>query len=119
MGHLLALQMLFLDGCVRRAPAHGEVVATDHHGPAVEASAPEHEVAGDETDEVVPRVVGGLAGDLADLVEGSRVGQLLDPLADGIAAPVVLALHALGAAELVGEGFAALQFVELRLPVHR
>lgn len=117
--HLLALQVLLLDGRVRRATPHGEVVTADHHRPAIEPGAAEDEVAGDESRQVVPLVVGGLAGNLADLVEGAGIGELLDPLADGVSPAVVLAFHALRPAELLGELFPASKFLEFSFPAHR
>src|SRR5439155_677207 len=119
VGHRLALQVLFLDGGVGRAAAHREVVAADDDRAPVHFCAAEDEVRRRERLEVVGRVVGGLAGDLADLVEGAGIDELGDALADGHPAARVLALHALRAAELLGEALAAPQLVHLRLPGHR
>ena len=58
-----------------------------------------------------------LAGDGADLVERARVDELVDPLADGELAVLVLAGDLVGAAHLSGLGLEAAQLVDLRLPV--
>ena len=110
--------MLALDGRVGGAPPHGEVVAADDDRAAVDLRPPEDEVGRREVLEVVSLVVGRAARDLAQLVEGARIHQLGDPLADGVAAAVVLALDALGPAEPLGQLLAAPQLVQLLLPVH-
>src|SRR5207237_77173 len=101
-----------------RAAAHGEVVAADHHRAAIDLGAAEHEVRRREGDQVVVGVVARAAGDLADLVEAAGVGELGDPLEDRQATAVVLALHALGPAQLRGELLATPQLVQLLLPIH-
>ncbi len=116
--HPLALVVLAPDGRVGRAAAHGEVVAADHDRAAVDLGAPEHEVRRGEGDQVVVRVVARAAGDLADLVEAAGVGELGDALEDRQAPAVVLALHALGPAQLRGELLAPSQLVQLLLPIH-
>ena len=111
--------MLALDGRVGRAAAHGEVVAAHHHGAAVHARAAEDEVGRGQALELIVRVVGRLASDLAHFVESVGVDQARQALPDGQAPLVVLALDPCGPAELLGEGFAPSQLVELRLPVLR
>src|SRR5262249_68484 len=74
-----------------------------HHGPAVDPGAAEDEVGGSEALELVGLIVGGNAGNLADLVEAARVRELADALADGEAAAVALPLHSLAAAPLLPE----------------
>ena len=101
--------MLALDGRVGRAAADGEVVPADDDWPAVHARAAEDEVGRREELEVVVGVVRRLARDLAHLVEGVRVDQACDALADGQPPLVVLALHPLRAAEPVGESLAPTQ----------
>src|SRR6185436_10307032 len=118
VGHPLALVVLAANGRVGRAAAHGEVVAADHDRPPVDLGAAEHEVRRRERDEIILRVVSRAAGDLADLVEAAGVGELGDALENRQAAAVVLALHALGPAQLRGELLAAPQLVQLLLPVH-
>jgi hypothetical protein len=110
--------VLALDGGVRGAAAHGEVVAAHHHRAAFHAGAAEHEVGRREVHQLVSLVVSGAAGDLADLVERALVDEARDALANGEAPAIVLPFHPLGAAERLGEGLAATQLVHLRLPVH-
>jgi len=58
------------------------------------------------------------ARNLADLVEGARVDEALDPLPDRQPPTIVLPLHSLRPAERLGERLAATQLVHLRFPVH-
>src|SRR5206468_3370737 len=116
--HQLAHVVLALDGRVGRAAAHGEVVAADHDGAPLDLRPPEDEIGRRELLEVVALVIGCPAGDLAELVEGARVDQPGDSLADGVASTVVLALDALGSAEPLGELLAPPQLVQLLLPIH-
>ena len=69
VGHLLAHEVLALDGRVGGAPAHREVVAAHHDRPTVHLGPPEDEVGGREARELIGLVVGGHARDLAQLVE--------------------------------------------------
>src|SRR5918999_5276448 len=110
--------MLVLDGGVGGATAHREVVATDHHWPAVDPGPPEDEVRRREVGEVVVTVVARLAGDLPELVKAAGVDEPVDPLPDGEAAAVVLALDARGAAELLGERLAPPELLHLGFPGH-
>ncbi len=80
------------------AAAHGEVVAGDRYGTAVDAGPAHDGIGGREVDEIVAAVIFGLAGDAADLPEGAVIDQPVDALAHGQAAAVVLALHLVGAA---------------------
>ena len=82
VSHPLAHVVLALDGRVRGAAAHGEVVAADDDRAALDAGAAEDEVRRRERLEVVLVVVGGAAGDLAELVEAARIGQPIDALTD-------------------------------------
>src|SRR5262245_40544699 len=100
-------------------PPRTEVVAAHHHGPAIDPGAAEDEVGGREALELVGLIVGGDAGNLADLVEAARVRELADALADGEAAAVALPLHSLGAAQLLRESLAAPELLQLRLPALR
>ena len=118
VGHLLALVVLALDGGVGGAAPHREVVAAHDHRPAVEPRPAEDEVGRRQLLQVVLGVVGGLPGDLADLVEALRVDEPVDALADRVAPAVVLPLDPLRAAQALGELLAALQLVHLGLPVH-
>ena len=117
MGHPLARGVLAPDGRVGRPAAHRKIVAADDDGAPVHRGAPEHEVGRREAREVVLLVVGRATGELAQLVKGPRVHELRDALADRVAAPVVLPLHPLGPAELLGELLAVPELVHLRLPV--
>src|SRR6202171_6834487 len=90
VGSGLARQVLFLERGVGRAAAHGEVVAADDDRAPVDPRAAEDEVRRYESLELVGRVVGGPARDLADLVEAAGIDQLGDALADGHPAARVL-----------------------------
>src|SRR5262249_51135103 len=114
-----ALQVLFLDRGVGRAAAHREVVAADDDRAAIDFPAAEDEIGGRERLQIVGRVVGGLAGDLADLVKRARIDELGDAFADRHAAARVLAFYAPGPAELLRHRFTPPQLVHLRLPGHR
>src|SRR5215471_18799382 len=119
VGHLLAHEVLAFDGGVRGATTHREVVAAYHHGPAIYSGAAEDEVGGSKALELVGLIVGCDAGNLADLVEATRVRELADALADGEAAAVALPLHSLGAAQLLRESLAPPELLQLRLPALR
>ncbi len=118
VGHLLAQQMLLLDRRVGRATAHGEVVSADDDGATVDTGATEDEVRRREARQIIGAVIGRLARDLAELVERAGVHERVDALADGEAAAIVLSLHALRAAELLGERLASPQLVHLVRPAH-
>ena len=117
VGHLLAHDVLFLDRGVGRAAADAEVAAAADRA-SVDPGTPEDEVRGQEVLEVVAAVIGREAGDGPDLVEAAGIDQGVDALADREASAVALAPHAHFPAEPVRGGLAAVQFVELRLPVH-
>src|SRR5262249_11624512 len=116
--HPLAHIVLALDGRVGRPAAHGEVIAPDHDGTPVDLRPSEDEIRRREVFEGVGRVVRRPARYLPQLMKGARIDRPRDPLADGVASAVVLALDALGSAEPLGELFAAPQLVQLLLPVH-
>jgi len=63
-------------------------------------------------------VIGGLAGDGADLVEGALVDQPVDALAHGQPAAIVLALDLVRPAHLPRQRLAPTQFFQFRLPGH-
>ena len=108
-----------MDGGVGRAAAHGEVVAADDHRPPVEPRPTEHEVGRRELDELAGvGVVGGPAGEGADLVEAARVAEGVDALAHGQLARGVLALDLVLPAHAPGERLAAAELLDLRLPRH-
>ena len=112
-GHLI----LTLDRSVGGATAHGEVVAENNHRSAVDRRATEHAVGGHEIrHDPGTEIVRRLAGDRAEFQERIRVGQPIDPFADGEFAGVVLAFDALGTAHLAGDPLAFAQLLEFGLP---
>ena len=114
--HPLRHLIFFADRCVRRAAAHGEIVAEDHHRTAVDPAAAEHAVAGDEVDHVAVFVVLRLAGNAAQLMERVRVEDLVDALADGKSAAGMLTLDPFLAAHLPGDALAFRKLVQFLLP---
>src|SRR5574341_76428 len=100
------------------ATTHSQPSSAGTFARPVVSGSPEDEVGRGQASEVVVLVVVCSAGDLAQLVEAAGVREPGDPLADRQAPAVVLALDALGAAELLGERLAALEIVHLGLPVH-
>ena len=64
------------------------------------------------------RVIGRQAGDLADLVEGVGIDELVDAFTNGVPATVMLPLYPLRTTELFGKGFALLELVQFWLPTH-
>ena len=80
MGHALGVHLLLEDRRVGRSAPHREVVAADDDRAAVDAAAAHDEVGRREVDEVTVVVVGGAAGQRADLVEAAVVEQARDAL---------------------------------------
>ncbi len=119
VGVTLDENIFFLDGGVGRAAAHGEVVAGHGDMPALDLGAAHHGVGRHQVDQVVAAVIGGLAGDAADLAERTRIDQPVDALAHREAAAVMLTLHLVRAAHAPGQRLTAAQLVHLRLPSHR
>ncbi len=118
VGHLLGIDLLGADRGIARAAAHGEIITADDNGTAVDAAAPHDEVAGKKFGHLTGFVVGRLAGDAADLVEGAGIEHLVDALAHREALVVVLALDLLRAAHLVGELLTRPKLVDFLLPAH-
>src|SRR5437660_1017440 len=78
--HLLGHQGFLANGRVGRSAPHGEIVAHHDHRPAVDERAAEYAVRRREVQQLIVRVIGGAAGDRADLVEAAGVDELVDPL---------------------------------------
>ena len=116
--HLLGHQRLCRDRRVRRAAAHGKIVADHDHRAAIDLAAAEHAVRRRQVGEFAVVVIFADAGNRADLVEGFCIDQLVDALADGEPALVALPLDLVNASHLARERFAAGEVVEFRLPVH-
>ena len=87
---------------VRAPPRDREVVTPDGHRPPVDLGQPHDVATGDEVAEVAVLVVLGRADHRARLDERPGVDHLVDPLPDRVAATAVLALDALGSAQLCG-----------------
>ena len=117
-GHHLGALQLLAQAAVVGAAAHGEIVAGDHHRPAVNPAAPHDQVGRHHVDERALLVVARLAGDRADLVERTRVEQAGDALAHRQLAAVVLTLDLVRPAHSAPEFLAFAQFVDFRLPGH-
>src|SRR5262249_49734752 len=105
------------EGGAGRAAAHREVVAADDHAPTADASRPEDRVRREKAVELAV-LVGRLAGQRAGLGERVPVEQLLDPLAHGEAAGLVLALDVVGAAHATRQLVAAAELLALFFPAH-
>ena len=65
------------------------------------------------------RVIRGLAGGGADLVEAARIEHAIDALADGEATAGVLTGDAVGAAHFLRQRDACAKFGEFRFPADR
>ena len=118
MRHLFRHQRLGRDRGIRRAAAHGEVVADHDHGAAIDPGAAEHAVRRRQVLEFVVLVIFGDTRNRADLVEGFLIDDLVDPVAYGEPALVALALDLVNASHLPRERFAPGEVVEFRLPGH-
>ena len=118
MRHLLGHQRLGRNRGVRRAAAHGKVVADHDHGAAIDLAAAEHAIGRGDVLQLTLLVIFRGTGYGADFMKAVAVEQAVDALPNGEPALVALALDLIGAPHLAGEGFAPGQFVELRLPGH-
>ena len=118
MRHLLGHQRFRGDRSIRRAAAHGKIVADHDHGAAVDPAAAEHAVRRRQLGEFAARVILADPGDSADLVKTVWIHQPVDALANGEPALVVLPLDLVNASHLARERFAPGEVVELRLPGH-
>ena len=114
--HSLRVHLLLEDRRVGGAAAHREVVAGHDDRSAVDAAPPHHEVRGRHVDDVAVVVVGGAAGERADLVEGSGIEQRVDAFAHGQLALRVVLGDLLVAAHPPRERAAARELVELGFP---
>ena len=106
VGHLLGHQHLAGNGGVRRAAAHGEIIAQDDGRPPVKRGAAKHHRGGEEFGDLLVRAVARLARDLADLVEAAGVGEEGHALAYCQLAHAALAGDAFLAAHLLGQPLA-------------
>ncbi len=116
--HLLGHHLLAADRRIRRAAAHGEIVAADHDRPAFDPPAPEHEIRGLERLKLAVVAILRAARERADLVKAAGIEQLLDPLAHREPAGIVLALDLVRPAHLARQGLAAAQFLDIGFPAH-
>ena len=98
---------------VGRAAAHGEVVATDHHRPAIDAASAGHEVGRSERGELAAVVVDSSPGERSDFVERTGIEQPLDPLSNSQPAGLMLPLDVRGAAHLARDRLAPPNLVDL------
>src|SRR3546814_3434996 len=73
--HALGVELLLLDRGVGRPAAHGEVVAGDDDRAAVDGAAADDAVGRRQADQLAVLVIGGTAGDGADLAETAGVDQ--------------------------------------------
>src|SRR5262249_25640536 len=118
MRHFFGHQGLGGDRSIRRAAAHGEIVADHDHGATVDLATAEHAVRGRQALEFAALVIFADAGDRTDLVETLDIDQSVDAFADGKPALVALPLDLLNASHLAREGLAPSEFVEFGLPDH-
>lgn len=118
MRHLFGHQRLGRDRCICRSATHGEVVADDHHRPAIDLAAPEHAIGGRQVCQFAAGVILGDTGYGPNFVERVPIEQFIDAFTDVKPALIALAFDLVSAAHLPREGFAPGEFVEFRLPVH-
>src|SRR5438552_1652814 len=116
--HFLSHQRLSRDRGVRRAAAHGEIVADYDHGAAVDLAAAEYAIGRRQVLEPAVLVIFADAGNRPDLVKAVGIDQAVDALADGEPALVALPPDLVNASHLARERFAPSEVVEFRLPVH-
>ena len=120
--HPLRVDHLLPDRGVRGAAADREVIRLHDEPAPVGLALPDDHVGRHERLELAVGAVARDAGQRARLVEGPRIEQPLDPLADGQLARGVLAIDARGAVGVrawVGrECLAPAQLLELGLPRH-
>ena len=103
-------------GGIRRTTLQGEVLAAHHQPPTVDAAEAHHIVRGYESGQPVVIVVVRDGGGQALLLEGARIEQGVDALADGESAASVLLGDALFAALLLGQLGDGGEAPELPLP---
>ena len=108
--HLLGGHLLADDRRIGRPSAHCEVVGGHHHRAAIQAGPTEQEVGCPQVDKGTLVVVGGAAGNLADLVERPLVDQGIDALAHVHLAPFMLSGDLLLAAHPLSQRLPLAQF---------
>ena len=91
-------------------------MASNDNGSAVDLGEAHHVGAGREVPQVAVLVVFGGADERAGFDEGTRIDEPIDALPDRVAARVVLALDALRASHLAGQGADVLEFGEGIIP---
>ena len=116
--HFLRHQRLGRDRGIRRAAAHGEIVADHDHGAAIHLAAAEHAIGWRQVLQLAVVVIFSDAGDRADFVEAFGIDQFVDAFANGQPALVALSLDLLNASHLARERFAPSEVVEFGLPDH-
>ena len=109
---------LAADRGIRRAAAHGEIVA-QHHGRAAIKFRPANDGIGrHEAVELLILIIGRDTGDLANLVKASWIDQKGHALADGELAPAALPRDRLFAAHLFRHAFPPAKLFYRLLPRH-
>ena len=116
MRHPLGVDHLLPDRRVGGPAADGEVVALHDDAAALDLALADHHVGRQEVLQLALVVVGADAGQRAGLVEGARVEEPVDPLADGQLPGGALALDALLAAHPPRERLAPSQLLQLGFP---
>ena len=114
----LGVDGLLPDRGVRRAAAHGEVVALHDRAPPVDAALADDRVGRQELGQLAVVAVCPAAGERPGLVEAPLIEEPLDPLPNRQAPGRVLALDPLLAAHPPRELLAPAQLLELGLPGH-
>src|SRR5215472_915184 len=117
-GQPLGVDLLLVDGRIRRPAAHGEVIAADDDPPASDAASSHHAVGRREALQLAV-LVHSEAGQGAVLLEAARVQQTVDPLADGQPPRRVLAGDAVATPHLARQLFTVAQLFQLWLPGHK
>ncbi len=112
------MDLLLEDRGVGRAAPHGEVVSADDDGAPVDPAPAHHEVRRSHVDDLAVVVIGGPAGERADLVERVGIEQRVDAFAHGELALSVMFGDLLFAAHLPRERGAPFELTELRFPSH-
>jgi len=116
--HPLGVDHLLPDRGVGRSAADGEVVALDDRAAAVDPPLADHHVGGKEVLQVTVCAVGGLARQLAGLVEAAFVEEAADSLAHIQLAAGVLAGNALLAPHPSRQPLTPPKVFQLGLPGH-
>ena len=101
----------------RVAAADGEILAADDDVASVDRAEAHHVGSRGELDETAA-LVAARSGERADLVEGAAIEELVEALADGEPAALVLARDAVRLAALEGALEPLVELVDLVLPDH-